>query len=397
MKITSITPFVLRYPLGAGSFYSSQCPFPERNSLLVKVETDNGVVGWGEGGQYGPPEPVEACIRSVLGPLLLDRDPRGVAVLWEEMYTHTRDFGQKGPIIEAISAIDIALWDIKGRALGVPVCELLGGAFRETVKAYATGCYYRAEDMTEPAPALERIETEALGYVAMGFDLLKIKIGLLDIQADARRVEVVRQAIGDSVQLLTDANHAYNAHSAIRMGRLLEDQGVILLEEPVPPEDRVGYREVRRALNLAVGGGECEYTRFGFRDLIGEGCVDIVQPDLCVCGGFSEFQKILGMALSHNLLVVPHVWGSGIAQAAALQAIATIPSTPHTAHPVALQNEPVMEFDRTPNPLRDDLLSEPLRFLDGRVQIPMGPGLGVEVNEEALASFTLPSAISMSH
>lgn len=145
MKIKKIETYILRVPLGKMRFFSSQCAFPERNSLLVRIETEDGIYGWGEGGQYGPPEPVKACIEHVLAPMLMGRDPLDKAVLWHEMYNHTRDFGQKGSYIEAISAIDIALWDICGKALNVPVSKLMGGTQRKTVEMYATGCYYRGE------------------------------------------------------------------------------------------------------------------------------------------------------------------------------------------------------------------------------------------------------------
>src|SRR5262249_46176147 len=153
-------------------------------------------------------------------------------------------------------------------------------------------------------------------------------------------------------------NHAYTAVNAIRIGRELEKYGVHWIEEPVVPEDRAGYRRVRDAIAIPIAGGEAEFTRYGFRDLLVEGCVDIAQPDICVCGGLSEWMKIHALASSFSVLTVPHVWGSGIALAAALHAIATIPPQPHTANPVALQNEPVVEYDRRHNPLRDDLLVE---------------------------------------
>jgi D-galactarolactone cycloisomerase len=185
-----------------------------------------------------------------------------------------------------------------------------------------------------------------------------MKVGLLSVEADAERVAAVRRAVGDNVKLLADANHAYNAPMAIRMGRELEKHGVLWFEEQVIPEDRAGYRKVRDALSIPIAGGECEYTRYGFRDLFVGECVDIAQPDLCVCGGFSELLKIQALASSFGVMTIPHVWGSGVALAAALHAIAAIPPSPHTANPIALQNEPVIEFDRTQNPLRDDLLSD---------------------------------------
>lgn len=386
MKIREIETIVLRVPNQAGSFYSSQARFPERNSLLVRITSDDGLVGWGEGGQYGPPEPVATCIDDVLGPRLVGQRVDEPVRIWEEAYSFSRDFGQKGTYVEAISAIDIALWDLWGKSLGRPVHALLGGAFRSEVHAYATGCYY-GESYASRAAMLHELEEEAASYVTGGFRSLKMKIGLVDIETDGERVRCVREAIGPDRNLLVDANHAYNPADAIRIGRHLEASNVLWFEEPVVPENRAGYRRVRDSLDIAIAGGETEFTRYGFRDLLVGECVDIIQPDLCVSGGFSEFVKIHALASSFGVTTVPHVWGSGIALAAALQAIAAIPTNPHTYNPVPLQNEPVIEFDRKYNPLRDDLLNEAFVLRDGMVSIPTGDGLGVTINEDKLAEF----------
>jgi D-galactarolactone cycloisomerase len=387
MKITSIKSYVLRVPLGDKLFYSSQAKFPERNSYLVRIETDTGLVGWGEGGQYGPAQPVAACVDQVLGPQLLGRDPTEPVRIWNEFYNFSRDFGQKGTYVEAMSALDIALWDIFGQAVGLPVRKLLGGAFRESVTAYATGCYY-PQYYDDLPRVLRELEEEASSYRDAGFGYLKIKIGLLDIKADAERLRVIRNAVGPDIGLMVDANHAYSAATAIRMGRLMDPLDVCFFEEPVVPEDQDGYRRVRLENPIPVAGGECEFTRYGFRDLIGGGCIDIAQPDLAVCGGFTAFSEIRTLANTYGVSVIPHVWGSGIAVAAALQAIATIPPIPHTANPLPLLNEPVVEFDRKHNPLRDELLEQNFVLANGRLAVPDGPGLGVKVKESALARFT---------
>ncbi|MDR5839129.1 mandelate racemase/muconate lactonizing enzyme family protein [Caballeronia sp. LZ034LL] len=388
MKIRTIRSYVLRVPLGDKLFYSSQAAFPERNSYLVRIETDTGLVGWGEGGQYGPPEPVAACIDHVLAPKLIGRDPTEPVRIWEELYNFSRDFGQKGTYVEAISALDIALWDIAGQSAGLPVWKMLGGRFRESVPAYATGCYY-PQDYSRMSELLRSLEAEASSYADAGFEMLKVKIGLLSLKDDIERLRVIRAAVGPDIAMLVDANHAYNATSAIRMGRLMEPLDVRFFEEPVVPEDKAGYRRVRAENPVPVAGGECEFTRYGFAELIGTGCVDIAQPDLAVCGGFTAFKQILAFASTHGVGVIPHVWGSGIAVAAALQAIATIPPIPHTANPIALQNEPIVEFDRKHNPLRDDLLDQRFALVEGRLAVPDAPGLGVTVNEAALQRFSV--------
>ncbi|GAA4717789.1 D-galactarolactone cycloisomerase [Promicromonospora umidemergens] len=386
MKIDRVETFVLKVPLGAERFYSSQAEFPERNSLLVRLTTTDGVVGWGEGGQYGPAEPVQAAVDAVLGPRLLELDTTDPGVVWEHLYASTRDYGQKGTYIEAISAIDIALWDLTGKYLGVSVSTLLGGRFRERVRAYGTGGYYRHTGL-DPARDLPALQDEVSRYAESGFSMLKMKVGLLPVREDALRVAAVREALGDDFSLLADANHAYTSSAAIAMGRVLEEARFEFFEEPVPPEDRAGYARVRAAIDVPVAGGEAEYTRYGFRDFITGGCVDIVQPDICVAGGISEVQRIATLASTYNLRTVPHVWGSGVALSAGLHVCATLPLTPYGYSAVPLQNEPVIEFDRTPNPLRDDLLVNPAILEDGHVAVPSGPGLGIEVNMEVVERY----------
>ncbi|HIO00382.1 MAG TPA: mandelate racemase/muconate lactonizing enzyme family protein [Alphaproteobacteria bacterium] len=381
MKIEKIQTYILRSPLRE-PFYSSQARFTDRNSLLVRISTYDGIVGWGEGGQYGPPEPVASCINDVLAPRLINSPADTPIRTFEELYAFSRDFGQKGTYVEALSAIDIALWDIMGKSLGRPVHALLGGAFRDQIKAYGTGCYY--PDFFADTPKMMRaLESEAQKLKESGLQAIKIKVGLLPIETDGQRVDLVREIFGPDFPLMIDANHAYTATTAIRMGRRLRNRQILWFEEPVTPEDRVGYRQVRTALDIPIAGGECEFTRYGFRDLI-EDCVDIVQPDLCCAGGFTEWQKISAMAATFNKSILPHVWGSGIAVTAALQAIATIPPSPHTANPIVLQNEPMVEFDRTPNPIRDDLLQTEFRLENGHLLVPSGPGLGVDIDENVL-------------
>jgi D-galactarolactone cycloisomerase len=386
MKIHHIDTFVLRVPLGEKCFYSSQAAFPERSSFLVKITTDDGLVGWGEGGQYGPPEPPAACVERVFKPQLIGRRADAPVRIFEDLYAFCRDFGQKGAYIEALSAIDIALWDLWGKSLGKSINALMGGAFRIAIPAYGTGCYY-PDYYHDTERMLRELEEEARGYRSAGMTAVKLKIGLLPIALDAERLAIVREAIGPNAALMVDANHAYTASSAIRMGRALERYGVLWFEEPVPPEDRQGYRRVRDAIDVPIAGGECEYTRFGFRDLLLGECIDIAQPDLCCSGGFTEWQKILALTTSFGVLTLPHVWGSGVAVAAALHALAIAPPIPFTAAGVPLQNEPMIEYDRTHNPLRDNLLIEGFSLVDGTLLVPDGPGLGITINEEQLACY----------
>jgi D-galactarolactone cycloisomerase len=290
MKITDVEVIVLRHPLSR-PFGFSQWWFEARTCCLVRVATDAGLVGWGE--CYGPPEPIKAVIDAVYAPLILrGADPFDNEVLWERMYNRMRDYGQKGVAVAAIAGVDIALWDLKGKAVGLPVCKLLGGVFRDRVQAYATGMYFTE---TDDLPAA--LAAEAAGYVAQGFRAVKLKVGL-GLAADRANVRAVRAATGDGVTLMADANHAYDPKEAIRLGRVLEEHGVYWFEEPVPPEDIAGYIEVKAALDLAVAGGESEYTRWGFRELLGRRAVDIVQPDTCGAGGLTECKRIMALGSS---------------------------------------------------------------------------------------------------
>jgi D-galactarolactone cycloisomerase len=194
----------------------------------------------------------------------------------------------------------------------------------------------------------------------------------------------VRDAIGDKVALMVDANHAYDAVAAIRLGRMIERHDISWFEEPVPPEDISGYRAVKEAIAIPVAGGECEFTRFGFRDLLASRAIDIIQPDTCAAGGLSECKKIADMAEAFGVRYNPHVWGTGIAIAASLQLLAVLPShTPGSLNSI----DPMLEFDRTEHPIRQALLTQPIEHVKGVVRVPDGPGLGIEVDRAALQRF----------
>ncbi len=387
MKITAIESIILKVPLKNKTFLSSQCHFPERNSLLVKISTDSGLIGWGEGGQYGPPEPVKSCIDDVLAPKLIGKNPLSPVVLTEQLYAQTRDFGQRGSYIEAISALDIAMWDLAGKHFNVPVKTLLGGAYRDRIAAYATGGYYPIKDFEQNIFDMEALAEEARGYLEKGFKTVKIKIGLLSLKEDYERVKMIRDIAGPDLKILIDCNHAYNSTTASQMIQKLAPLDIGFLEEPVPPEDLDGYNRLRESSPIPIAGGECFYTGYDYRNVLEKGLIDILQPDICVTGGFTEFIKIRSLSILYNTLLVPHVWGSGVAFAAALQAISTIPQIPYTAKDVPLQNTPMVEFDQSPNPLRDDLLVEKFHLEEGSVIVPDKPGLGVSIDVDILEKY----------
>jgi D-galactarolactone cycloisomerase len=338
-----------------------------------------------------------SCILDVLAPKIIG-DEVAPTRTWEKLYAHCRDFGSAGPYIDAISAIDIALWDIMGKTAGLPVWALLGGRYRDRVLAYATGCYFRGVEHTVESACdadaqAPLIAAEAKRYVDSGFKMLKIKVGLMNLKDEEKRVKAIREAVGDDITIGADANHAYNAFTALKCGRMLEKYNVVFFEEPVAPEDHEGYRHLRNKLDIAIAGGECSFTRWGFKPLLTTGMVDIAQPDLGACGGLSEFLKIATIASAHGVYIIPHIWGSGVAVATGLQILAVLAPSPNTINPIPMMNEPVIEFDRNPNALRDDLLF-PFKFEltdQGQVMIPNGPGIGVDVNMETLQKFTVSS------
>jgi D-galactarolactone cycloisomerase len=395
MKITRIDTLILKAPLTSKEkFWSSQATFPERKCLLVRVETDAGIIGWGEGGQYGPAEPVASQIHDVFVPLLLGKDPLQPAVHWERMYNHTRDFGAKGTTVEAISGIDIALWDVLGKARQAPVYQLMGGAFRREVQTYATGLYYRGEEPLTLQGNLPLLKEEAARYRDAGFPAVKAKIGILTPPEDVERVAVTRDVVGKKMLIMVDANHAYNAHVASQVAKAIEPLGIYWFEEPVVPEDLAGYQQVKASTTIAIAGGECEHTRYGFAKWFAERAIDIVQPDTCAAGGLTELRRIVAMASAFHVQSMPHVWGSGVSIAAGLQLLATIPPSPHTAIPHAPYNEPMLEWDGGTNPLRTDLLKNPLHPKEGRVRVPEGPGLGVEIDMAVLEKYLTVSRSS---
>jgi D-galactarolactone cycloisomerase len=379
MKITGIETHVLVGQLEGQAFGWSQRVTGTRQTVLCSITTDAGLEGVGEAFYFGGPATVVATlIRDGFGPLLVGRDPMDTSVIWDALYNWTRDQGQKGLTISALSAVDIALWDLKGQALGVPVATLLGGTYRTRARVYATGLYEPQGVPSIPAALVE----EALGYKAAGFCGMKLKIGY-DLRTDLAYIRAIREAIGPDLLLMVDANHAYSAFEAVQLARAMEPFDIHWFEEPVPPEDLDGYLEVKRVAPMRIAGGECEYTRYGFRELINRRAVDILQPDLCAMGGFSEMLKVIAMASAANLPVMPHVWGTSVGLAAALQLFAALPHFPERRFPA----EPLFEYDRSPHPFRDGVTREQFAMRDGALAIPTRPGLGVTLDRDFLRRF----------
>ena len=349
--------------------------------MIVEVLTDEGVTGWGESLCHGlqPPEVAASFVEFCFKPMLLGRDPFDVEVLWEEMYNRTRPFGG-GAAVNAMSGVDIALWDVIGRYLNRPIHKLLGGAFRSEVTPYATG-FYRREDQNHVEAGVE----EARHHVSEGFGAMKLKVGF-GVEADIEYVHAIREAVGPKTRLMMDANCAYDVPAARRLLLGCRAAEVHFFEEPLAPEDLEGYKALRNLSATYVAAGENLFGKIGYRRWISEGALDILQPDLCSCGGFTECKKIAAVAQAWNTAVVPHVWGSGIGLAASLQFIATLPPTPLSLHP----EEPMLEYDRSSHPFRGDLIGGAISTVDGKVPVPHGPGIGVEVDRTVLERYGKP-------
>lgn len=382
MKIVKITSHVLQYDLEEELGYSQQY-YSKRSCHLVRVETDDGLVGWGE--CFGPGTVAIAnatIVEQVIAPLIIGMDPLDREVIWHFVYNRLRDHGRGGMPIQALSGIDIALWDLAGKSAGLPLHQLLGGQFRQSVPVYGYGMMLR-----KCADLPSRFADEAVAIQEAGFAAMKMKVGL-GPAGDIDLVEAVRGAIDPDTDLMVDANHCYTATEALGVGRALEQLGVAWFEEPVAPEDRDGYRHLRSSLDIPIAGGEAEFTRWGWRDLLANGCLDIAQPEATALGGITEYLKVLSLAHTHFVPVVNHVWGSAVAVSVNLHLLTAMPDLPGGAHPTG----PSLEFDTTHNLFLEELLETPLDIRgqvasSGQAAPPVGPGIGVSVDEAFLRRF----------
>jgi D-galactarolactone cycloisomerase len=373
MKITGVRTHLLEHRL-AVPFESASMRFDRRSHVLVEIECDDGTIGWGE--CLGPAR-ANAAVVAAYTPWLIGKDPLETEKLWLALYNALRDQGQRGLSVTALSGIDVALWDIKGKHFGVPVSTLLGGRWRESVRAYATGSFKR--------DGVDRVEdnaTEVATHRAAGFHAAKIKIGF-GVAEDLRVIQAVREAMGPDMRLMIDANHGYDVLEAVELGRRAADYDIDWFEEPVIPEQLAAYRAVRAGQPIPVAGGETWQGRWAMKEPLETRCVDIIQPDLCGTGGFTEMRRIMDMAALAGVRLVPHVWGTGVQIAASLQFMAALLPNPPRVNPI----EPILEFDRTENPFRQAILTRPIEHVGGTVAIPNGPGLGIEIDRAALEEF----------
>ena len=372
---TPVSKQVQRRPKALTSDYATRrhvCAYPEgMQTTLVQVFTDAGITGIGESHAPLAPQVTQSIIEHVLTPVLIGQDPRSVDVLWERMYSTMRLRGHStGFMTEAISGVDIALWDIFGKAVGLPIYQLLGGAFRDRIKAYASGV---------PGATSEQQVANAVKFVVeQGFTTVKMSIGRKDLDTEMKAVAAVSRAISDRAHLLVDAHGAYDAYTAIALGREMQALGVYWLEDPLPPEDHSGYKMLSDALDMAIAAGETECNRYQFRDRLADRAVDILLPDVCRAGGISECRKIAQLADAYNTPWAAHVsMGSPIHIAASLHLGAASP------------NFLICECPTHQNPIGNNLLKAPLVCEDGFFTLPDGPGLGIELDEGALAQVIL--------
>jgi D-galactarolactone cycloisomerase len=376
MEITEMEAIPLSHSLGEGRALGSSRGLHEtRTTALLRLETDTGIVGWGEA--FAPGRTAATLLEEMFADRVLGMDPFEVESFAERSYMEGYHFGGSAFVQSAVSAVDVALWDIIGKEVGRPVHTLLGGRSRESLTPYAsTGYFTEGEgDIAEP---IERAVEE-------GFTAAKIKIGS-GVEDDVERVRTTREILGDDAHLMVDFNGNYRPKQVLRAVDALEPFDLTWIEEPVPAENLSGYRQLRETVDVPVAAGEAHYGRFEFKRLIDDRLVDIVQPNLGRCGGLSEARLIADVATTENVGVYPHVWNSAVGLAAAVQFAASLPEYPHPDHrPVPL----LFEFDRSENPLRDDLLVENFDPTGGSLDVPQAPGLGIEVDESVVEEYRL--------
>ncbi len=353
------------------------------DTTIVRIEADDGLVGWGEAkagvGSSGGCRAVVAAVRDDLGPALVGQDARRLTAAWDTMYNgsragyafdHGRGFpvlGRRGLAVAAMSGIDMALWDLLGKSLDVPVVDLWGGPRTDTLPAYASGGWADAAGIGE----------QLLGYVAQGFGSVKMRVGVMDgdVATSVERVHAARSALGPGVGLMVDAHGTYSAPEAMRFAADVADLGLRWFEEPVNADDHAGARRVRASTHIPIAAGESEFTRFDFRDLIEHEAVDVLQPDLAICGGPSEGRRIAALAEAHQLELAPHCWGSALSFNAGVSLA------------FASSAARIIEYSLGGNPLLREMPERAPQVVDGLVSAPTEPGFGITPRSDFLEEY----------
>lgn len=361
MKITEIRPLL--------------CHCYRTNWVFVKVFTDAGIHGVGEATlEYREPTVVAAI--NQMDRELRGQDPFAIEKIWHESYRAT--YFRGGSVnMSALSGIEMALWDIKGKALGVPVYELLGGKVRDRVPCYANGWFAPAKTPDEFAAKAK--EAVALGFTGLKWDPFGkayLSMSKAETRNALRCVEAVVEAVGDEVEILVEAHGRFNVATAVSIGRALEDYNITWFEEPVPPENLEALAEVKRRVRVPIAAGERIYSRWEFQRFMELRCADYVQPDPSHVGGIGEVKKIAAQAEANHVALCPHNPSGPVANAASLQLAACVPNF-HLLETMALDV-----------PWRADICTEEVRFADGFMHIPDRPGMGIDLNEDAIAEYT---------
>jgi L-alanine-DL-glutamate epimerase-like enolase superfamily enzyme len=379
MRITAVRASWLRAPIPAAAAHVSDFGRNDSfNMCLVEIDTDAGITGLGEAkaavGNLGNYAAIVTLIQEEFAPLLMGRDPRDITGAWDLLYNGSRahyairegrtfpTIGRRGITLSAVSGVDIALWDILGRSLDVPLWRLMGGRYRDRVPAYASGGW---------AP-VGSIGKQMLQYVERGHRAVKMRVGLQDASVDdsAARVAEARETLGPGVAIMVDAHGTWSVREAQRFARKVEAYDLAWLEEPVSPDNLAGQAEVRRSTDIPIAAGESEQTRFAFREMLEARAVDVLQPDPAIAGGLTETRTIAALAASQGLTVAPHLWGSAILFATGLHLCVSTPCAT------------LLEYSRGHNPLLNDLVEEEIAFEDGHLLAPTAPGLGLRLRRD---------------
>ena len=370
LTISAVRAIPLTAQMQAGT-RTSQGAFGAVSIVLVEVRTADGILGYGEClGRFGGRAYAE-LINEVLAPRLLGQSAFDIRRLWQQMRASLTGRAG-GMLVEAIAGVDIALWDVVGKALGQPVHRLLGGMGRMRVDCYASSVNWAGLDV---------MEAQALHVVSLGFQAIKIKLG----QPVARAIEAatrLREVVPPHVRLSVDANWAYSLDEAVAVGHALHRLGYWFFEEPIVPEDVAGYAQLRRSVSVPLAAGESDYTVAHASELLRERLVAIIQPDVARAGGISETRDIATLAHAFHVGYAPHVgWSGAVCVAASLQLAAAMPAFVS------------FECMFIANPLRDELATQRVGaaqdLVDGQLPVPQGPGLGIDIDWDAVQRYRI--------
>lgn len=369
LTITKVETFPLQHKLPRAIGPSTTLS-PLRTALLVKISTDSGLVGWGETADLGG---THGIIEDHLKHVLLGKNPLEHRQLWRALWG--ANFGDG----RAVAGIDIALHDLRGKALGQSVAEMYGGRLRAKIMPYAAAMNY-----TDGIQPEDQFPAEAASLVQRGFLAMKVRTGRFDHRRDLAVLAKIRETVGPKIRLLTDGNGGFTLPQAVKFGKELEKLDFYCFEEPLPQGlNYAGYDVLTESLDIAIAGGEVLDSRITARDHIVKRSFDIIQPDVALCGGVAEVLFIAEMARLWSVQCTPHCWSGALVIAATLHVLSLLP-----AYTFGFSSDaPMLEFDTYENPFRTEIVTKPFELKDGYISVPTGPGLGVEVNEDLLKKY----------